>query len=120
MRKVIRNVIGKYNIYIWNKTNKYILYKLIKSFNILSRTWKLIALNFIIKLFLFTDLITKIKYNAIIIIINKFTKYVYFILWKTIAIIENIIYKILKIIIVNHNMLNEIILNRNKIFTFKI
>jgi len=34
MRKIIGNVIRKYNIYIQNKTSKYILYKLIKSFNI--------------------------------------------------------------------------------------
>ena len=91
-----------------------------KSLNTLSYAWKLIALNFIIKLFLFTDLIIGIKYNIIIIIINKFIKYVYFILWKTIATIEDIVYKILKVIIINYNMPNEIILNKNKIFIFKI
>jgi len=80
MQKIIENIIKKYNIYIWNKVNKYIFYKLIKFFNISFCIWKLIVLNFIIKLFLFINLIIKIKYNAIIIIINKFTKYTYFIL----------------------------------------
>ena len=66
------------------------------------------------------DLIIKIKYNVIIIIINKFIKYIYFIPQKIIVIAENIAYKILKVIIANYNILNEIILNKNKIFIFKI
>ena len=80
MRKIIENIIKKCDIYIWNKINKYTFYKLIKFFNISFRTWKLIALNFIIKLPLLINLIIKIKYNIIIIIINKFIKYIYFIL----------------------------------------
>ena len=120
MRKIIGNVIRKYNIYIQNKTSKYILYKLIKSFNISFYAQKLIVLNFIIKLFLFINSIIKVKYNIIMIIINKFIKYIYFIPQKIIAIIKNIIYKILKVIIANYDMLNEIILDKNKIFTFKI
>jgi len=54
------------------------------------------------------------------IIINKLIKYVYFILWKIIAIIKNVAYKILKVIIANYNMSNEIISNKDKIFIFKI
>ena len=54
------------------------------------------------------------------IIINKFIKYIYFILQKIIITIENIVYKILEIIIINYNIFNEIISNKNKIFTFKI
>ena len=54
------------------------------------------------------------------IIINRFIKYIYFILQKIITIVENIVYKILKVIIVNYNIFNKIILNKNKIFTFKI
>jgi len=64
--------------------------------------------------------IIKIEYNVIMIIINKLIKYAYFILWKTIATAKNIIYKILKIIITNYNIFDEIILNKNKIFTFKL
>jgi len=36
------------------------------------------------------------------------------------AIVKNIAYKILKIIIANYNIFNKIILNKNKIFIFKI
>ena len=120
MRKIIKNIIRKYNIYIQNKVNKYIFYRLIKSFNIFFYIWKLIALNFIIKFFFFINLIIKMKCDAIIIITNKFIKYTYFILQKIIITTKNITYKILKIIIANYNMLDEIILNKDKIFIFKI
>ena len=66
------------------------------------------------------DLIIRIKYDVIMIIINKFIKYIYFILQKIIIIIENIVYKILKVIVINYNMFNKIILNKNKIFIFKV
>jgi len=76
VEKVIRNC----NTYIKNKLNRYILYKLIKLPNILTYIWKLIALNFITKLSFSIDLIISIKYNAILVITNKFTKYIYFLL----------------------------------------
>jgi len=120
MWKIVKNVIEKCDIYIWNKVSRYIFYRLMKFFDIFFYVWKLIALNFIIKLFLFTNLIIEIKYNVIIVIINKFIKYIYFILWKITIMVKDVIYKILKVIIVNYDMFNKIILNKNKIFIFKV
>ena len=54
------------------------------------------------------------------VIINNFIKYIYFIPQKIIATIKDIAYKIIKVIIANYNMLNKIILNKDKIFTFKV
>jgi hypothetical protein len=41
--------------------------------------WRSITLDFVIKLPLSEDLVTKVKYNSILIIINWLTKYAYFI-----------------------------------------
>ena len=77
---MVKKIIGNYNICIRNKLNYYIFYKLIKLFNTLIRVWKSIALNFITKLLFLIDLIIGIKYNAILIIMNRFIKYIYFLL----------------------------------------
>jgi hypothetical protein len=61
------------------KSNKHSLYKQLKSLLVLIRAWKLIALSFIVKLSLFKDLIIRIKYNLILVIIKRLIKYEYFI-----------------------------------------
>ena len=62
---------------------------------ILERVWKFIMLNFIIKLFLFKDLIINISYNNILIIINRLTKYAYFINYLKVFNAEDLIYTFL-------------------------
>jgi len=120
MRKVIEDVIERCDICIRNKASRHAPYGLMKSLDTLSRAWKSIALNFIIELPLFTDLIIRIEYDAIMVIIDKLTKYAYFIPWKTTTTAEDIAYKILEVIVANHSMLDEIILDRDKIFTSKV
>jgi hypothetical protein len=55
------------------------LYKIIKSSDILKIPWILIILDFVIKLLLSQDPITGIKYDFILVIIDKLTKYTYMI-----------------------------------------
>jgi len=117
---MIEKIIENCDICIKNKLNCYIFYGLIKLFNILIRIWKSIILNFIIKLLFLIDLIINIKYNIILIITNKFTKYIYFLPWKTITITKDIAYEFIRIIITNYKVFNEIILNKNKFFILKI
>jgi len=51
MRKQIKNIIRKCNVYIHTKHNQHKLYELLKSFSTSDHVWKSIALNFIVKLF---------------------------------------------------------------------
>ena len=62
---------------------------------ILEEAQKFIMLNFIIKLFLFKDLIINISYNNILIITNRLMKYVYFINYLKVFNAENLIYTFL-------------------------
>lgn len=82
-------------------------------------TWKLIALDFIVKLLKSKKLITKIVYNLILVITNKFTKYRYFILYKTVLLAKNLAYTFYKYVVANYEIPKEIISNHNKLFTFK-
>jgi len=117
---MIKKIIRNYNIYIRNKLNCYIFYELMKLLDILIYVWKLIVLDFIIKLLFLINPIISIKYNVILIIINKFIKYIYFLLWRIIVIAKNVVYKFIWIIIANYEIFDEIISNKNKFFILKV
>ncbi len=78
---------------------------------ILERVWKFIILNFIIKLFLFKDLMINISYNNILIITDRLIKYVYFINYLEVFNAEDLIYTFLRTIFANHDILTEILFN---------
>jgi hypothetical protein len=72
-----------------------------------------------IKLLLLEDLMTKIKYNNILIITNQLTKYTYFINYLESLNVEDLIYTFLRVIFTNHSILAIIILDWDKLFTSK-
>ncbi len=60
-----------------------------------------------------------VKYNSILIIIDKLIKYVYFINHIEALNVKDLIYTFLWIIFANHDILIEIISDRDKLFTSK-
>jgi hypothetical protein len=61
--------------------------------------------------------IIKIVFDSILIIIDRFTKYEYFILYKESLLAEKLAYAFNKYIIGNHGISKEIISDKNKLFT---
>ena len=74
-------------------------------------------MNFIIKLLKSTNLATRDKYDSILIIINKLTKYSHIIACKEKFIVEQLEYIVLNRLIRYHNILKELISDRDKLFT---
>jgi hypothetical protein len=70
----------------------------------------------VVKLLLLQDLITRTKYDFILVITDRLTKYTYMILYLEASIVEDLAYMFLRIIITNYNVLEEIISDRNKLF----
>jgi hypothetical protein len=103
-------------MYIRNKTSCYTLYRIIQSPDIPKTPWTLIVLDFVVKLLLSQDPITRIKYDFILVITDKLTKYTYIILYLEASIIKDLAYMFLRVIVANHNALEEIISDRNKFF----
>jgi hypothetical protein len=87
-----------------------------QSLDIPKTPWTLIILDFVIKLLLLQDLITGIKYNFILVITDRLTKYTYIILYLKASIAEDLAYMFLKVIIANYSALEEMISDRNKFF----
>jgi hypothetical protein len=82
-------------------------------------SWISIVLDFIVKLLLLRDLITRIKYDFILVVIDRLIKYTYFIFYLKANIIEDLAYAFLRVIIINYSALEKIISNKNKLFILK-
>jgi hypothetical protein len=61
----------------------------------------------------------EVVYDSILIIINRLIKYAYFISYKEELIVENLVYAFNRNVIANHEILEEIISNRDKLFISK-
>jgi hypothetical protein len=78
-----------------------------------------VALDFIIKLLLSVKLIIEVVFDSILVIIDRLTKYEYFILYKESSLIEELVYAFNKYIIENYEILKKIISDRDKLFTLR-
>jgi hypothetical protein len=76
-----------------------------------------VALNFIIKLLPSVKPIIEVVFDSILVIINRFTKYEYFISYKESLLVEKLAYTFNKYIIGNHGISKEIISDKDKLFT---
>jgi hypothetical protein len=72
------------------------------------------VLDFVIKLLLLQDLIIKIKYDFILVITDRLIKYTCIISYLKASIIENLAYVFFRVIVANHNTLEEMISDRDK------
>jgi hypothetical protein len=78
--------------------------------------WTSIVLDFVVKLLLLRDPIIGIKYDFILVIIDRLTKYIYIILYLEANTAENLAYAFLRVVITNYNALEEMISDRDKFF----
>jgi hypothetical protein len=76
----------------------------------------LIVLDFVIKLLLSRDLIIGVKYDSILVVIDRLTKYTYIILYLKVSIAEDLTYAFLRVVVTNYSALEEMISDRNKLF----
>ena len=60
-----------------------------------------------------------VVYDSILVVINRLTKYAYFISYKEELTAENLVYAFNRNVIANYDILKEIINNRNKLFILK-
>jgi len=119
MRKQVEDIIRKYDICIWTKHSWHRSYKFLKSFSTSDHAWKSIALNFIIKLSKSKKKVTRTTYDSILMITDKLIKYEYFLSYKKATFANDLTYTFLRMIVANHDLSNEIISNRDKLFTLK-
>ena len=72
--------------------------------------------DFIVKLPKLKDFITEQKYNSIFIIVDKFTKWGYFIAYTEEILIEDVVQVYIKEVFLRYRVLDKIILNKDTRF----
>ena len=74
-------------------------------------------MNFIVKLPFFKKFLTEVFYNSILTIVNQLTKKVQFISYKKVSNAEELTYTFLRNVTALQDLSDEIIFNRDKLFT---
>jgi hypothetical protein len=78
-----------------------------------------VAWDFIIKLPELKKLISNAQYDSILVIIDRLTKFGYFLPYRESSTAKELAYIFFRRIIANHGLLRKIILDRNKLFISK-
>jgi len=112
-------VVSQYNLCIRSKAARHTLYKHLQFLKASKRPWQSISLNFITDLPESEKPLIKVKYNLILVIVDKLIKYAYFLLYQKIANIDDLVYTFLQVIIGNHDLLDKIVSDRDKLVTSK-
>ena len=83
------------------------------------RPWQSIFLDFITDLPELQEPLIKVKYDSILVIVDRLTKYAYFLpYWKTVN-IDDLVYTFLWVIVGNHSLPDKIVSDRDKLVTSK-
>lgn len=117
MRKTVKETVSGCDTCIRNKANRHAPYGLMKSPNTPSQPWKSIALDFVVKLPLSVDPITGIEYDSITVITDRLTKYAYMVPFLESSDAEQLAHLLMRVIVANHGAPDEIISDRDKLFT---
>ncbi len=81
--------------------------------------WEFVIMNFIIKLLKFKDSAWEVRFNSILIVMNRLMKYMMFISFRETATALILMYLILWELINNHKLLKKFIIDRDKLFISK-
>ena len=102
-----------------SKASRHKPYGELQAIPIPDRAWNSIALNFIIKLSISKEPMTKCLYDSILVIIDRLTKYGYFLPYKELKTSEDLAYMFLRHIYSAYGLPDKIILDRGIILTLK-
>ena len=119
IRKAVKDYIQQCITCAQNKSTRHKPYGEQQQIEAPQQAWQEITMDFIVKLPLSKDTITDIKYNSILVVVDRLTKYAHFIPWKEKRNAEDLAKMILKKIIANHGIPQSIIFDRDKFFTSK-
>jgi len=103
----------------YNKIQRDKHYNKITQLNVLNAPWESIIMNFVIKLSKFKDSAWEVRFDSILIIVNRLMKYMMFISFRETVTASVLMYIILQELISNHELLKKFITNRDKLFMSK-
>ena len=119
MRKQVETVVSECDLCSKSKTSRHAPYGLLQPPPVPQKAWKSIAFDFIVKLPASKEPMTKVAYDSIWVVTDRLTKYGYFVPYKESSDATDLAYIFLKIVVSQHGLPDEIISDRDKLFTSK-
>ena len=118
MQRKVVNYVSKCDLCHKIKLSRHKSYKEIRIALILNWLWTLIVMNFIIKLSSLKKLLTEVIYNSILIIVDQLIKKARFVLYLEALNAEELVYIFLRNVTAFNKLSEEIISDKDKLFTF--
>ena len=117
MRKMVTSYIQNCDTCAKSKHTRHKPYGKLQSLTLPNQAWSLIALDFVIKLPLLKEPLTGISYDSILVIVDRLTKYAHLLPYLEASDAEALAYTFVRTIVAQHRMPEEIISDRDKLFT---
>ena len=119
MRKAVERHIAMCVECNQNKASRHKPYGDMRTPTIPDRGWKSIAMDFITKLPKSREPMTRVLYDSILVITDRLTKYCYFLAYREESTAEDLAYTFLRVVGSQHGLPEEIISDRDRLFTSK-
>ena len=119
LRKIVQKVVSQCDLYIRSKAARHTPYEYLQPLKAPKRPWQSISLDFITDLLELQEPLTKVKYNSILVIVDRLIKYAYFLPYQKTANTDDLVYTFLQVIVGNHGLPDKIVSDRDKLITSK-
>ena len=119
MRKHVETVVTECDLCNKSKSNRHAPYGLLQPPPVPIGAWKSIAFDFVVKLPPSKEPMTKVTYDSIWVVTDRLTKYGHFVPYKESSDAKELAYAFLKTVVSQHGLPDEIISDRDKLFTSK-
>ena len=102
-----------------NKPSRHKPYGESQQMDLPEAAWDTITMDFVVKLPRSEDPVTKVKYDSILVVVDKLTKYAHLILWRETGTASELANVLLKELVSQRGLPTKIISDRDKLFTSK-
>ena len=119
MRKLVEAVVTECDLCNKSKSSRHAPYGLLKPPPTSDRAWKAISFDFIVKLPRSREPMTGVLFDSIWVVVDRLTKYGYFVPYKESSNATELAYAFMKIVVSQHGLPEEIISDRDRKFISK-
>ena len=102
-----------------NKPSRHKPYGESQQIDLPEAAWDTITMDFVVKLPRSEDPVTKVKYDSILVVVDKLTKYAHLILWRETGTVSKLTNVLLKELVSQRGLPTKIISDQDKLFTSK-
>src|SRR5271166_749800 len=104
LQSLVKKELAKCNLCNRSKASRHLLYRLLQLINALEAAWKVVTIDFIVKLLPSKELMTETVFNSIFVVVDKLTKYRHFIPFKEMCNAVELSYIFLKEVVKQHRL----------------